>query len=1365
MRVFHESRLAPPPVPPAWAPVAAAFHGGATREALRLARPLAAAGPPAPAAALLLGDVLRAGGDEAGFAATIRAAAARAPRDLRLQVQRIRVEMMKGRHLSALRRLDGLQLVAGGPWLLLLDALRASGLAQLGRAGAARKVIERLHAKEALGEPLRAYEVAYAHAQLREWEEAARLLVRVAAACPRWARPRLHLYEALRALDRHDEAVAALDEAAAVAPEEAAVALARLGALHGRRAWGSLVDEARAFVEASAPETEPERSAVRGVRSLAVRALWRDGRRAEAAEAARSVEAAWAERLAGAAPDARATRVPVVPIVQDRNMCVAASVAMALRHMGQPADPREVFAEMARSSRGVTDAELDRWLRARSLEPLDVALDLDAVRAALDRGLPLLATRARMLMGHMELIVGYDDGLEELEVIDPAHGLPVHVPYDGIEDAWGHAGEAFVALAPAGTGGDLPPSARDAGAAARREVERALDAGDVLVAQRLAAALPQDDWQTARLLTSHLDALVPEERREDLLLGLAADERADVSTRLQATLSLLGTRHAPPAEATLRALRPTFTPFFRAWLRLQRAAAAGHFPRALRCAELLLERAGGLETLWLHLASALEACGRAGDAEVARAMALELEPDHPGPHLAALRSPTRSLEALRARQATLARLLRAHPDATELRISAAFVAFDLGEPLAAERLLREGLARGPHSTVLRQALRRYYLHQGRRDLADAVAAPPAGDALPGALGASALLALGREEASRGEPGPALTELEARCAVGRLEPFAALDLAGLRLLTRLAQGDATPDELVALFPAELPSPRAAALARLIDAIPPLASELAAALHARALAALEGEEWTADARFACAWLDEQAGRLARADRVYAELGHADAVFRRSIVARLQGSLDEAAAHLERAVALVPAHLQSWESLADVRAEQGDKAGEERARRRLVELLPYHPGVARALLTHLAPIAGRRWMETNGGRYPASHQQWWEARRALEEERYAGALEALGPELREELPREALVLELQALHGAGRTKPHRDRLDQALERFPDDPWFNHVAAGLEKDPAAARARYARAFAAEPHPALASELAKRAEARELAGVFAEAVLAAPPPVRRRALGYALQLLERLADLRPAVELVERVDRARPDDPAVHLRLVQVYGLAGLDADATPLADQLLDARPDDPATLWVCATALFERRPLRALDLYERHHRLTKDPDAVLQAARCEHRLGRREAARARYWQCLELRGAAGDPVALANLVRLGEDPLHLHEPLQRLVGATQPTWIPEVARAAVQAALAAGAPLPATWGAWARARLDALKKGAPARSGEATDLEDMLRAWADARNEGILLQSVGGSPGLLERIGKRKVAWWADRRWIPAAAAVGR
>lgn len=1357
--MFFESRHAPPPVPAPWAPVAAAFQRGAAREALRLARPLGA--PSDPAAALLLGDVLRAAGDEEGFHAAIRAAAPRFRRDLRLQVQRARVDLIEGRLLAGLRRIDGLTLVARGPWLLLLDALRAATLAQMGRTAAAHHAIERLRAAGALAEPLRAYEVAWAHTQLREWEEAARLLRAVVAACPRWSRPRLHLYDALRSLGRLDEARATLEAALAAFPDDRTVALAGLSALHGRRDWPALAAAARSCAEATpGGDSDELRAEGRALLGLEARSLWRAGARAEATARARALDPAWAERLERAAAGARAARVDVAPIVQDRNMCVAASVAMALRAAGREADPRELFREMASTTRGVTSAELDRWLRARGLEPVDVALTLDAVRAAIDRGLPLLATRAAVLMSHMELVVGYDDGLEELEVIDPAHGLPVFVPYPLLGERWGQAGEALAVVARAGGARDLPAVAVDRGAAARREVDRALEAGNLDAARRLADALPADDWRTARLLVGHADRLLPDDRRAELLVGLAKDEGADVQTRLGVALSLLGTQHGVVGDQTLDALRARMSPFFRGLLRLHRAAARGRWPRARRCAELLLERAAGVDALWHTYSNALDACGRTGDAEAARAICLELCPDHVGANLAALRRPPRSLEALKARRATLDRLLEAHPDAAELRTALAQTTFDLGEPLEAERLLRSGLERAPHSIVVRQGLRRFYLLQARPDLADAAGPPLRAGGLPDALETPALLALVREEAARGERGPASEELDAREAAGRLEPHDALDVVALRLTRRLAQGDAGVDEVRALLPAELPAPRGVSLARLVDPLPPMPAAVAAALHAWALTAMAGEDWSPDARFACAWLDEQAGRTARAAKVYQELGHAEAAHRQGLIARAQGSLREALAHLERAVQLLPAHLASWDALASASAALEERAAEERARRRLVELAPYHPGAARDLLLHLEPGAARRWFGEHGGRYPTSTHQWWSARQALEARRHTAALDAIGPELRRDLPREAFVLELSALEGAGRAGERRARLDAALAEFPEDPWFNHVAAGLETDEALARARYRRLFLVAPHPALAVEIARRCKDQDVAQVLAEAVLAATPAARPAALAAAGEVLEGLSDLRPAVELVERIERARPDDPAVLLRLVHVYGLAGLEAHAAPFVERLLAESPDHAPTLWACGLAQLRGRPLKALEAFERHHRLTRDPDAVLNMARCEHRLGRREAARGRYWKSVELHGDDGDPLSLANLVRLGERPDVLHAPLVRAFRTRPPTAIPEVARAAVLAALAAREPLPPVWAAWATVRLDVLGRGAPSRAGEGPELEDMLRAWADATRDAALLARVGGPPGLLERLMKRKVAWWADRSWVAVA-----
>lgn len=466
--------------------------------------------------------------------------------------------------------------------------------------------------------------------------------------------------------------------------------------------------------EHPAHATEPGIAA----RALAARALWHLGAFEQAIEVARSISERFAQSLSKAQRGPKPRVLPVRPITQQKTMCVAASVSMALRTLGRAADPAVIFREMGESE-GVASWQLDRWLRRSEIEPVDVPLELTTVKQVLESGFPLLATRSGILMSHMELVVGYDDGLRELESLDPATGFPEHVLYDHIGDVYGQAGDALVALIPVPLVERVPPHWRDRAASLRRRIVRAIFDGEVERAQALLRELGPSTPTALRLRFQHHDQLCPPRDLVEVVRAIVASDRIDATTRFMATIALQGLGEPEEAKQALAKAVAQPHPFFRAFMRLHIARERGDWSRMRKRTEILLERAGALAQLWELYADALEGCGEFAAASRARAVCLEIEPDHVESCLQALDADPAT--PLAEKEARVRALLDRHPNSAALLGTAARLAFDQGRPLECKELLGRNVRLNPHGVAPLLQLRAFYLFQGRADLA-----PPVG---------------------------------------------------------------------------------------------------------------------------------------------------------------------------------------------------------------------------------------------------------------------------------------------------------------------------------------------------------------------------------------------------------------------------------------------------------------------------------------------------------------------------------------------------------------------------------------------------------------------------------------------------------------
>lgn len=277
-----------------------------------------------------------------------------------------------------------------------------------------------------------------------------------------------------------------------------------------------------------------------------------------------------------------ARRLATPLIRQSRHGCVNAALAMLDRARGL--EPREHG--LPESEEGVTDARLDRHLRALGRTPVDIACEPAAVRAELCLGRPLLMTISRWIGSHMGLIVGFDDRTGELTWLDPNHDQPRRLREEDLPGRRAEPGSALVTvLLP----GDPPPplSSRDLLRDLEREVGVALARGDSERARALA-----DGANTALAearLAWRFAALFPATDADSRAEALLACPEAGPILHSRALLDLVrrgGEAALDRHRATLRALPAQV----RTLVDVQRAAADGELELALRRLEVAIAR-------------------------------------------------------------------------------------------------------------------------------------------------------------------------------------------------------------------------------------------------------------------------------------------------------------------------------------------------------------------------------------------------------------------------------------------------------------------------------------------------------------------------------------------------------------------------------------------------------------------------------------------------------------------------------------------------------------------------------------------------------------------------------------------------------
>jgi tetratricopeptide (TPR) repeat protein len=1396
--MFFEARVDDAPsarVPEEWGFIADAFHEGMIQDAGQTLQDQVdeeSQSVPEPEVALLKGDVYRALGQEQLFHREIQRCFEKHKQHWALRIQWIRIRSMQNRLLAAERELDALTAESAGASeegneFSLVLALKAALYGQWGRTARARALIEEHDEAGGLEHAFSTYETACAFFALKDWKTALIRFRMVIEKCPRWPRPRIFVHHCLNALGQTSEALEVIEKACLEFPEDVNTVLVLLGHLYSTKDYKRLASIAseRGFDKSSSIKNQDpnQRRPYLLAQEMSIRSLWHMGEFDKAIASAALLNEDWAKELSTRDRQGQKKRLPIRPLVQVRNMCVPACVAMILRALDpeRETDPQVLFKQMDGSA-GVAPWQLDHWLFQNKLFPIDVEVTIHAVRGMIDAGFPLLATRSHILTSHQELIVGYDDSLQEIEVLEPSHGAPVYVPYQGLIDSYCNGGESLLALIPVQDGNRLryPNSWVDKEGMSARRIVRSIFTSRVDKAQQKFAELDASSLVKAQLELRFPDIFVPQSELPQRLKILTQRVDADAASRLGAALLLLDSHERPFAERALAQMRSTLPLFIRSYLIVLNARSNGRWRRMKRACQLMLERSASIAELWFLYSIALQGTGEYEAAQKACRICLEIDSSHLGANLERLSLPSQHI-ALIKQQEKIRTLLRYHPRSIALRAMAAQLAFDLGHAQKCEELLRRCTRLFPRSVTAYLPLRNFFLLQERPDLASAIVVPEDGQKLaPDAetklssslsQSCATVLKLADAELCQKEPGAAVSELLRRRSQGLLTPVDDLALRQIELQFAFV-GDnklSSKVKLLEILPEQLPDPRASNLERMLSDLPleQLTRSQAHEILGWSEKVMEGQEWTPHSRSLTAFVEEKAGRTANASRLYEALAkrfnliHAN--YRLGIIHLEQGRLREAQEFFEKCIMDKPAHIGAWEGLVDIHAHSQQLDAFYQSLEELTQLLPYDSSRAHSLLDSYLQDEkndeARSWLSKHGHRYPSSFAEWWLVKLHFAAGHYEDALESIGDALRQETPREAYAFELEIYSEQGRLADNQELIRKALQDFPDDIFFNHILATvLDHDPQKVLEIYSANFQKSPSTAAALEILKRLPAESILDTF-EALIENCPAEEARVIAYKAFTSEGLGRL--CIDLFERFDEKCPNDPFTVQILSENYRIFGLVRKNRARVEQLLNMDADNPDYLWLCALGSLDYHPKQARTLFIKYYELTADPEALAYLGRSEQLLGNNEAARKAYWQSLSDR--RGDPWATSNLYRLGDRTVKLFSEFKRALTNPPDPKLQGFAVLAVDIAIEAQITLPESWEAWAAARARGLADSHNASPEEDSDLRFMLYIWCKRRRRLDLYEDIyGHKPRIFNQPASLLLKkWWWQNNWVPRLA----
>lgn len=155
----------------------------------------------------------------------------------------------------------------------------------------------------------------------------------------------------------------------------------------------------------------------------------------------------------GAADERRGFIISGIPAIkQDGNQCGAAVLVSVMKYWGynvnQKAASKEVFDETLQAASG---GDLVRYARMKGFSAYSYAGSLADLKAKLEIGMPIIVlheSAGNESVGHYRIVVGYDDLLKSLFVIDPLDAGIYSVSYDNFLALWKKFGNWSLLVCP-----------------------------------------------------------------------------------------------------------------------------------------------------------------------------------------------------------------------------------------------------------------------------------------------------------------------------------------------------------------------------------------------------------------------------------------------------------------------------------------------------------------------------------------------------------------------------------------------------------------------------------------------------------------------------------------------------------------------------------------------------------------------------------------------------------------------------------------------------------------------------------------------------------------------------------------------------
>lgn len=127
--------------------------------------------------------------------------------------------------------------------------------------------------------------------------------------------------------------------------------------------------------------------------------------------------------------------LPLKQPVQKVNYCVPASLALILQSFGVE-QQQETIARAVKEDQGTQLHHARDYMRSEGFDSYYFKGNIDLYKKLLDDGLPVMLSTLIEMNAHVQVLVGYDDRLQSLQIQDPNEVHPFNLSYDKVAEAY-----------------------------------------------------------------------------------------------------------------------------------------------------------------------------------------------------------------------------------------------------------------------------------------------------------------------------------------------------------------------------------------------------------------------------------------------------------------------------------------------------------------------------------------------------------------------------------------------------------------------------------------------------------------------------------------------------------------------------------------------------------------------------------------------------------------------------------------------------------------------------------------------------------------------------------------------------------------